>query len=151
MSVGQRPLGVTILGVLGIISAALALLGGVALTVFGLSFIPGLGDIWAMFAFLGGIVSVVGVVIAFVGVVGLIMSWGLLARKYWAWLVWIICEVISIIVSLASALSAPIAALPGLAVSVLIIWYLLQPHVKAWFEGKPAPGAAYPPPPPAYA
>jgi len=148
MSVGERPLGVTILGVLGILLSALALLGGLALTVFGLSFVPGLGDLSTMFAFLGGIVSVIGVVIAFAGVVGLVLSWGLLARKYWAWLIWLICEVLTVIGSLFSALGAPLAAIPGLAVSAIIIWYLLQPHVRAWFKGQPAPAAAYPPPPP---
>lgn len=148
MSVGGRPLGVTILGALGIVFSGLALLCGLALAVLGLSFGPGFGDIGSTFGIVGGVFGVIGVVIAFAGAVGLILSWGLLARKHWAWIVWIAFEVIGLVSSVVSALSAPLAALPGIAVSVIIIWYLLRPHVKAWFEGKPAPSAVYPPPPP---
>ena len=40
MSVGERPLGVTILSILGFIVSGLVLLGGLAVTVFGVAFLP---------------------------------------------------------------------------------------------------------------
>jgi len=151
MSVDERPLGVTIIGVLGIIFGLMALLLGLAVTVMGVAFIPWMRELSAFFSLLGGFISVVGIVIAFAAAIALVISWGLLSRKYWAWLATLICEVLAVIAQLGTALSAPFVALPGLAVAAVVIWYLLQPHVRAWFERKPAPGPAYPPPPPAYA
>jgi len=152
MSTVGRPTGVTILGVLGIVVSMLGLLLGLAIAVFGVALLPGIGeDLGGFFGFIGGLLGVIGIVIVFFSVVGLVVSWGLLSRKYWAWLIMLILQALSVIGSLGTALSAPFMALPGLLVSGIIIYYLLQPHVKAWFEHKPPPAETYPPPPPSYA
>lgn len=151
MAFDQRPLGVTIIGIVGILVGCLALLAGLAVTVFGIAFIPSIGDFGGILSAFGGLISVVGIVVVFAAVVELIVCWGLLSRKYWAWLVALILEVLGIIGSLGTLMGSPVAALPGLAIGAVVIWYLLQPHVRAWFERKQAPAAAYPPPPPSYA
>jgi hypothetical protein len=151
MASDQRPLGVTIIGIVGILVGCLALLAGLAVTVFGIAFIPNIGDFGGLLSAFGGLISVVGIIVVFAAVVELIVCWGLLSRKYWAWLVALIFEVLGIIGSLGTLMGSPVAALPGLAIGAVVIWYLLQPHVRAWFEKKQAPAAAYPPPPPSYA
>jgi len=151
MASDQRPLGVTIIGIVGILVGCLALLAGLAVTVFGIAFIPSIGDFGGILSAFGGLISVVGIVVVFAAVVELIVCWGLLSRKYWAWLVALILEVLGIIGSLGTLMGSPVAALPGLAIGAVVIWYLLQPHVRAWFERRQAPAAAYPPPPPSYA
>jgi hypothetical protein len=119
--------------------------------VFGIAFIPSIGDFGGILSAFGGLISVVGIVVVFAAVVELIVCWGLLSRKYWAWLVALILEVLGIIGSLGTLMGSPVAALPGLAIGAVVIWYLLQPHVRAWFERRQAPATAYPPPPPSYA
>jgi hypothetical protein len=151
MASDQRPLGVTIIGIVGILVGCLALLAGLAVTVFGIAFIPNIGDFGGILSAFGGLISVVGIIVVFAAVVELIVCWGLLSRKYWAWLVALILEVLGIIGSLGTLMGSPVAALPGLAIGAVVIWYLLQPHVRAWFERRQAPAAAYPPPPPSYA
>jgi hypothetical protein len=151
MASDQRPLGVTIIGIVGILVGCLALLAGLAVTVFGMAFIPNIGDFGGLLSAFGGLISVVGIVVVFAAVVELIVCWGLLSRKYWAWLVALILEVLGIIGSLGTLMGSPVAALPGLAIGAVVIWYLLQPHVRAWFERRQAPAVAYPPPPPSYA
>lgn len=151
MASDQRPLGVTIIGIVGILVGCLALLAGLAVTVFGIAFIPSIGDFGGILSAFGGLISVVGIVVVFAAVVELIVCWGLLSRKYWAWLVALILEVLGIIGSLGTLMGSPVAALPGLAIGAVVIWYLLQPQVRAWFERRQAPAAAYPPPPPSYA
>ena len=151
MASDQRPLGVTIIGIVGILVGCLALLAGLAVTVFGIAFIPSIGDFGGLLSAFGGLISVVGIIVVFAAVVELIVCWGLLSRKYWAWLVALILEVLGIIGSLGTLMGSPVAALPGLAIGAVVIWYLLQSHVRAWFERRQAPAAAYPPPPPSYA
>ena len=151
MASDQRPLGVTIIGVVGILFGCLALLLGLAVTVLGVAFLPSIGDYGAILGAFGGVIGVIGVVIAFVAALELVVCWGLLSRKYWAWLIALILEALGLLGSLGTLLGAPAAALPGLVIGAAVIWYLLQPHVRAWFERKQAPGAAYPPPPPSYA
>jgi len=151
MASDQRPLGITIIGIVGILFGCLALLAGLAVTVFGIAFIPALADYGAILGAFGGVIGVVGIVIVFAAVVELIVCWGLLSRKYWAWMVALILEVLGILGSLGTLLGAPMAALPGLVIGAVVIWYLLQPHVRAWFEHKQAPTGIYPPPPPSYA
>jgi len=148
MASDQRPLGVTVIGVVGILLGCLALLAGLAVTVFGMAFLPTIGDFGGLLSMIGGVVSIVGIVVVFAAVVELIICWGLLSRKYWAWLSALILEVLGMIGSLGTVMSAPAAAILGLAIAAVVIWYLLQPHVRAWFERRPSPAAAYPPPPP---
>jgi hypothetical protein len=152
MASDQRPLGVTIIGIVGILVGCLALLLGLAATVFGTAFVysstGGIGEILSVF---GGLIGIVGVVIVLAAVAELIVCWGLLSRKYWAWLVALILEALGVIGSLGTLMGNLAAALPGLAIGAVVIWYLLQPHVRAWFERKQAPAVAYPPPPPSYA
>jgi len=145
MSGVERPLGVTILGVLGIVGSVLCILLGIGLAFLGIAFFPAGGE----FAqFLGGFVGIIGMVIIVMGVLSAVLSWGLLNGKYWAWLITLILEVLGVISSLGLLLSAPFFALFSLAIPVVVIWYLLQPHVRAYFEGRRAPTPTYVPPPP---
>lgn len=115
-----RPLGVTILAVLNALSALSFIfigVGMIAVTATGI--LAGLGII------LGGFVILIGVVqllIAF----GLWKGWG------WAWFVALIFGILGIIFGLLS-LTSGLTGILGLVINIVIVYYLFQPRVKAYF------------------
>jgi hypothetical protein len=109
--------------------------------------------------------SVFGVLSAGVGAVWLeigigyiIMSYGLFKSKGWAWTITLVLSIISIAISIIfgitggvlnlssantmngsnSLVSGIIVTIIGIAVDIVIIYYLCRPHVKAFF-GKTVP------------
>ena len=140
-----RPVGITILTILEGVVSFLMLLGGVAL--IGLSAFLGAGG-WEMIpeealqqiaqAFTGvpiiaittAFLTVVGLVLLILAVLGFIMTWGLWSGKSWARIITMILAVISIITGLFS--------LPGSLLSILIelaiLYYLTRPHIQAYYQ-----------------
>jgi len=113
-----RPIGVTILGILEIISGIIAIVGGLFVATFSAM----MGT--EIFAAYGGVISGVLIVI---GIVSFVMAWGLLAGKSWAWTITLILTIISVIFDLASF------NVFGLIIEAIILYYLFRPHVKAYF------------------
>jgi hypothetical protein len=122
-----RPLGVTVIAILIIIAGILTLLVGVGsiavgpLTVLGLVFV----------AF--------GAISLAIGIAYLVMGYGLLKGRGWAWTISTIVLIIGIIIDLIS-LPRVIAAgsnfsgdIVSIAISAFILYYLYRPHVKAYF------------------
>jgi hypothetical protein len=120
-----RPFGVTIIAILIVISGVLILLVGIGLVAIG--------------PIIGLVFVVSGAISLAVGIAYLVMAYGLLKGKGWAWtvstivlIIGIILEVISIprTIALGSSLSGEIISI---AISAFILYYLYRPHVKSYF------------------
>ncbi len=115
-----RPLGVTIIGVLYIIIGLLALFGGIV------------GGSVLAIAGLGPIGLIIGFIFIIVGIIDIIIAIGLFMAKGWAWLLAVIFAILNILASLIQAV-ASIWAIIGVIIPIIILWYLFQPNVKAFF------------------
>ncbi len=122
MAEHARPLGVTIIGILwilaGLLTALGAGLGGAALAVIGL----------------GALGAMVGVVFVIIGLVFIALGIGCFKGWPWVWPVGIIFTIIGLVINLLSILSNTGAAIIGIIIDIIILWYLFQPQVKAWFK-----------------
>lgn len=120
-----RPLGVTIIAILIVISGILILLVGIGLVALG----PIIGIVFVLFGFIS----------LAVGIAYLVMAYGLLKGRAWAWtistivlIIGIILEIISIPRTIASGSSLS-GDIISIAISVFILYYLYRPHVKSYF------------------
>ena len=151
----HRPIGVTIIAILTIIGGILLLLSGVALAALE-AFIsvnpvdttntPS-SNIGAQFT--GTISAAVGGVLLVIGIGYLVMSYGLLKGKGWAWTITIILIIIGIVIQIVSTFvgsvftaslnnasntsSGIIGSIIGIAINIVILYYLYRPHVRAYF------------------
>jgi uncharacterized membrane protein (DUF2068 family) len=135
-----RPTGLTILAVLYFIGTACMLLLGVALAV-GMGFASVSSDQAGAGAFLAGL-GAVGAVFMFVCAgLNALLGWGLWKLKPWARLIVLIFSLIGLgfgALGLFGSLmtmdvsSIVVGTIP-LAINGLIVWYMMQPHVKAAF------------------
>ncbi|MGH9974389.1 MAG: DUF2127 domain-containing protein [Nitrososphaeraceae archaeon] len=172
----KRPIGVTIISILAIIDGILLIFGGLSLLAFGAFFTSApienqitedqqlppqqsqnAAELQALIQYFGSIGVVIGSIVLAVGVGYLIVSYGLLKGKGWAWIVTIILTIIAIITqvtsvistsTLSQSLSTDINALLsgitahiiGIAINGVILYYLYRPNVKAFFgRSKPQP------------
>jgi uncharacterized membrane-anchored protein len=152
----HRPIGVTIIAILTIIGGILLLLSGVGLVTLGALFSvnpvnttstssPSFGV-----QFIGIISAVVGGVLLVIGIGYLVMSYGLLKGKGWAWTITIILIIIGIVIQIVSTsvgsvftasslnnannvISGIVGSIIGIAINIVILYYLYRPHVKAYF------------------
>jgi hypothetical protein len=105
--------------------------------------------------FLGSMGIVIGAIVLAVGIGYLVVSYGLLKGKRWAWTVTVILTIIAIVIQIISVVSTSMlnASFPsnmnaiisgiishiiGLAINGIILYYLYRPNVKAYF-GKSQP------------
>ena len=139
MEIKKRPTGVTIIAILIIIGGILLLLAGIAGVVVGslsISQIIGLGFV------------IIGAIILAVGIGYLVVSYGLLKGKRWAWTITVVLlfigiaiNVVSIIIfgyftfdtDTSSFLTSNSGSIAGIIISVIILYYLYRPHVKSYF------------------
>jgi uncharacterized membrane protein (DUF2068 family) len=135
-----RPTGVTILALLYFVGTACMLLLGVALAV-GMGFAGVSSDQAGAGAFLAGL-GIVGAVFMFVfGALYGLLGWGLWKLKTWARLIVLIFGFIGLgfgaLGLFGSLLTMDVSSIVmgtiPLAINGLIVWYMLQPHVKAAF------------------
>ena len=175
----KRPIGVTIIAILTIISGIILTFGGISLLAFGAFFtsvpidvfiseqmqqqqqqqqqqeLQSAAELQALAQFLGGVGVAIGAIVLAVGVGYLIVSYGLLKGKGWAWIVTVILTIIAIAVQIVSGITASmfnasfiddtnsfvtgiIAQIVGIAINGVILYYLYRPNVKAFF-GKSQP------------
>jgi hypothetical protein len=157
----NRPLGVTIIAILSIIS-------GILLVFVGLSSI-GTGALFSIASTDGsnnpnvyssmnpsfGIAFLLlGAILLVVGIGYIVASYGLLKGKGWAWTILVILTITGIIAQVISGITVfiiaasvsndPNSIMPGalgqiigLAVDIAILYYLYRPHVKAFFGKTP--------------
>jgi hypothetical protein len=140
---GTRPLGVSIIAILNVISGIIMLIGGVGLAAVGSALPtmttvnPNAGGQMALVGLLGGGAAAVGAVLIVLGIVSFIVAWGLFKGKGWAWTVTIILSAISVIMGIVSLVGGNFGAIVNIIIAGVVIYYLYRPHVKAYF-GKSA-------------
>jgi len=117
----ERPLGVTIIGILWIIAGILwlfaAVAGGAALAMVGL------GSLWA----------IIGVVLFVIGIVDLLLGIGCFKAWSWVWVVGVIFMAINILMGIVLLFSNPVTGIGTIIIAAIVLWYLFQPQVKAYF------------------
>ena len=116
----KRPLGVTIVAILMIINGIILIAAGIGgITVGAAMDIP-----------LIGVSS--GVLVA-LGIAAIIVAWGLIKGKGWAWIVTVILSIISIIMSIIAIAGGNFGSIINLVISGVILYYMYRPEVKAYF------------------
>ena len=116
----KRPLGVTIVAILMIINGIILIAGGIGGVSVGAAMgIPLIG-------------AASGVLVA-LGIAALIVAWGLIKGKGWAWIVTVILSIISIIMSIIAIAGGNFGAVINLVISGVILYYMYRPEVKAYF------------------
>jgi hypothetical protein len=171
----KRPTGVTIIAILTIIGGVLLVIGGLSLLVLGAFFaavpidtiiseqqqqqlqpeIQNEAELQALSQFVGSIGIVIGAIVLAVGIGYLVVSYGLLKGKGWAWTITVILTIIGIIIQVISVISVSminasftsdmnslvsgiVSYIIGIAINGVILYYLYRPNVKAYF-GKSQP------------
>ncbi len=125
-----RPKGVTVI-------AILAILVGVVLLITGAG-VFSLPSLFTRAGLLGGLVSNSGKIVAgvlfFFGFIWLFAGWGFLMGRRWAWTLGLIFSILSMLGNIAYlATGGPLTGVAGLVILSLIIYYLMERRVKAFF------------------
>ena len=154
----ERPLGVTVIAILVVIGGIMSLFGGISLVIVGAILSTSFTDVSTSSPFIGSLFGVLsaalGAVLLVVGVGYIIMSYGLLKGKGWAWTITIILTLIGIAINIISAITGGVSNMStinnmngdansftygivgsviGIAISAAIIYYLYRPRVKLFF------------------
>ncbi len=147
----HRPKGISLIGILSIIAGIFFIIAGVAIFFV----IPLLVNKPEMFQgkystmsyqlFTGPVGYAIASGITALGAADIIVGFGLLRGKQWAWKVAVILSLISIagdIISLITQFkdSNPAGSVIGIIISCVILYYLYRPHVKSYFGKTPTPG-----------
>ncbi|KQM12293.1 hypothetical protein AOA80_03135, partial [Methanomassiliicoccales archaeon RumEn M1] len=118
-----RPTGVTILSVLFGLESLLFIVAGIGAV--------GLGGLLGPIGL--GLGIIVGIPLILLGLIGLLVTWGLWKGRGWARIVAIILAIIGLLVNLVGAIGLEPFSIVGLLINIVILWYLFQPHVKAYY------------------
>jgi zinc-ribbon domain len=131
----RRPTGVTILGILSILAG----LGGIVVGA-GVLALSGL----ASSAYPGGaaVAAVIGAILLIIGILELVYGIGFFGGKGWAWTLAMIGSVLQVIFGIVSIAFGSVGSVFGLIISILILYYLTRPHVKAFFGKGPSMGSS---------
>ncbi|MHA1606382.1 MAG: DUF7144 family membrane protein [Candidatus Freyarchaeota archaeon] len=126
----SRPAGVTLLGVLYIIMAIIYILSGLV----GFLLTSPFGGLFGPTLIFSGAMAIVPIVI---GIIDLVIGWGLLALKGWARILAIVFAILGLLGGLASLIVFPIGTIIGIIeiiLSIIILWYLFKPEIASAFE-----------------
>ena len=110
-----RPTGVTILAALYILEGLFVLALPLFLTAM---LAPFMGSVDV-----GGMMAICWVVFGIIALIYFLIAYGLLKGQNWA-------RIVAIIFAIIGLLNIPI----GTIISIIILWYLFKPEVKAWFQ-----------------
>ncbi len=130
----MRPLGVTILAILGFIGVIGCFAVAGIFAVFGQYIPPGeLGEAAPLVSLLMTVGSFVFVVI---GLVNLVIAYGLWKGASWAWWIYLILLALGIVSSLFMLPQGGVGmtqGIIGIIINGIIIYYITRPHVKEYF------------------
>ncbi|MEG4344668.1 hypothetical protein QUB70_15420 [Microcoleus sp. A003_D6] len=134
----NRPQSVTVLAILQLISGIFSLLDGLFILLFA-GVMGGIGAVGfgaKVGTVIGGFIAIFSAIALIIGIISLILSWGLFQLKSWAWTGTLIIHVIAIFAQIAKMLGSAGAAVNFLTLgfAVASIYYLLQPDVKQAFS-----------------
>ena len=139
MEIKKRPIGVTIIAILIIIGVILLLLAGIGVIAVGSLFISEIT---------GLVFVIIGAILLAVGIGYIVVSYGLLKGKRWAWTITMVLLFIGIAINVVSIiifgyftfnmdtysfLASNSGSIAGIIISVIILYYLYRPHVKSYF------------------
>jgi uncharacterized membrane protein (DUF2068 family) len=71
-----------------------------------------------------------------IGIAYLVVSYGLMKGRGWAWSVTVILSYIGIVFSIVAIVSGNFASISQLIISIVVVFFLYRPQSKAFF-GKP--------------
>lgn len=130
MMTKERPIGVTILAVLEAILGVMVLLGGLSIVIEGFilsDMIPRVR--WFPTRIIGG-----GIALLVFALIDFALAIGLWVGKRWAWIAGLVCAILGIMLGVFSLFVRPgIGELVALVLDLVIIYYLMQPKVQAYF------------------
>lgn len=149
----ERPDGITVIAILMVIGGIFLITGGISLIGLGTFLSMASEDIiqsndistdLTQLATLGMIPSVIGAILLILGIAYLIVSYGLLKGRGWAWVITIIVTIIGLIIQIISAiivgsitssvLYGLVSHIVGIFISGVIIYYMFRPNVKAFYR-----------------
>jgi uncharacterized membrane protein HdeD (DUF308 family) len=81
----------------------------------------------------GLVFLVMGVVLLLMGILAFVVAYGLLKGRGWAWTLALILSIIGIIIGAVSLFQGSPAAVIGIIINLIIVYYLTRPHVKQFF------------------
>lgn len=141
----NRPTGVTIIGILTIIGGILMLGSGIALAAVA-AVLPNLASMndqinglesqipsMIPVGYLGLASLSIGSILIIIGIVSLIVAYGLFKAKKWAWTINVAVSIINIAIGVVSIVTGSVGPIASIAISAIILYYLYRPHVKAYF------------------
>jgi len=141
----NRPVGVIIIAVLQIISSIFGIFLGTLILIFGDRVIrwiaqnPEFQDAFQDIptSVLSTIAVVIGILSIVLGLLGILIAWGLLMLKLWAWVLTIVFQCLGAASNLVAVLTGQLSLgiIIQLAISALIIYYLLRSDVRRAFQG----------------
>ena len=133
----NRPQSVTVLAILQLISGVFSLLDGLFILLFAGIF-GGLGAVGfgaKVGTVIGSFIAIFAGISFILGLLSLLLTWGLFQLKKWAWTGTLIVHIIATLAQIAKMLGSAGAAVNFLTLgfAVVSIYYLLQPDVKQAF------------------
>ncbi|MFX1482372.1 MAG: hypothetical protein ACFFCP_04200 [Promethearchaeota archaeon] len=111
-----KPTGVVILAILQLISALMVIYGAVVVLM--------------VTAIFGALISVILLII---GIIGLILFYGLWTLKSWAWIWTLLANLLTLVLGLLGDLGS-ITNWISIAISAIIVIYMLMPSTRAYFK-----------------
>ena len=134
-----RPLGVTLLAILHVLQAVLALIIGLVLVTLGAYLLPFLTRM-PRFARHPGLLGVIGGIAIVVALLYLLMSYGLWTGKGWALTISLILAGLGVIISLIGLIArGAVGSVITLILDAVIIYYLTRNNVKSFSEKRNRP------------
>jgi len=124
--VGRRPRGIAILAVLQILASLALLVGGLVLLVA--AGLPPSSDVQGEAG-----AFALGTVLVLLGILSLIVAWGLWTLQPWARQVAILFAIVSLGTDVVSIVTGGYENAVALLIDLLLIWYLTRPGVRAAF------------------
>ena len=134
----NRPQSVTVLAILQLISGIFSLLDGLFILLFagifgGLGAAVGGAKVGTV---IGGFIAIFAGISFILGILSLLLTWGLFQLKNWAWTGTLIVHIIATLAQIVKMFSSGGTAVNFLTLgfAVASIYYLLQPDVKQAFR-----------------
>jgi hypothetical protein len=125
-----RPTGITILAILSAIGGVLTILAGIAAIGLG-----GLGAAATGEASFFGLGVVFGIIALALGIASLAFAFGAWTLQPWAWSLGVILQGANIIFAVVAVIGGSdiTSQIIGVAIAGIILYYLMQPNIKAAF------------------
>ena len=131
----SRPTGITILGILEIISGVVL---AIAAAVFG-AFSGMIGNMMynmmpEMGAFMGMFGGILALVFGILAAISFLVAWALFSAKRWGRTIVIIFSIIDLVLEAVSLISGNFFGIASIVLDAIILYYMWRPHVIAYFN-----------------